>query len=297
MRLQYIIKCNICGSINSFTNNIKTITYNDKEFYIKKCNRCGYVRQTPIHDFEEYYNLGYHTQQDYKTHSINRARYIFNFINLPMILKIRNNDTFDILDIGSGKGLVSLFLKEKFSNISKIPVTVEGITLHKEDKLYIDTKYLNVDDITHLKKINKKYDLIIMSHSLEHIANVDTLIEYIHDNLLKFEGLLYIEVPSLYTTGVRGNGTFIPHHISYFTKTSLSNLLYKYRHFNILKMHESKYWGNIKCLVKKSHSVDRGIYEISHEKLVYIRHQFYKILNLVNYIRIKYFKKKPKENE
>lgn len=297
MKFQYINKCNICGSINSFTKNIKTIHYNNKEFYIKICNRCGYVRQNPIHDFEEYYNLGYHTQEDYKKHSVDRAHYIFNFINLLKILKIRNDDTFDILDIGSGKGLVSLFLKNKFSSISMIPVTVEGITLHKEDKLYIDTKYLNVDDISHLKKIDKKYDLIIMSHSLEHINNIDILIGYIHDNLLKFEGLLYIEVPSLYTVGARGNGTFIPHHISYFTKTSLRNLLHKYRYFNILKIHESKYWGNIKCLVKKSYSVDRGIYEILHEKLVCTKYHFYKILNFFNYIKVKYFKKKPKENE
>ena len=63
-------------------------------------------------------------------------------------------------------------------------------------------------------------------------------------------GLAFFEVPSFYWTEVNGVTTYHPEHLLYFTKNSLTQL-FESCGFEIVKIKESKYWGNIKILVKK----------------------------------------------
>ena len=51
------------------------------------------------------------------------------------------------------------------------------------------------------------------------------LIGQIKEKLLEPFGQIYIEVPSFYRVEVRAKKVFVPVHISYFTETSLNNLL------------------------------------------------------------------------
>ena len=141
-----------------------------------------------------------------------------------------------------------------------------------------------------------KYDLIIMSHTLEHLMHPETIIDYIDRCLLDTNGLLYIEVPSLYTRGIRMGDTFIPHHISYFTKTSLTNLIQINSGLREIKTRQSNYWGSIKTLYIKL-QMNYQVESYNKEKFVEIKYWLSQVKNKVNKLRVKYLHKKPRNNE
>jgi 2-polyprenyl-3-methyl-5-hydroxy-6-metoxy-1,4-benzoquinol methylase len=68
-----------------------------------------------------------------------------------------------------------------------------------------------------------KFDLIILSHVLEHLISPSDALLHIR-KLLKDNGILYIEVPNLMETN-NLTGYFTFEHINYFTTTSLRNIL------------------------------------------------------------------------
>lgn len=311
------IKCNACGELVTFKPfYIKPIldlkyTLSKEVFFISKCSNCGYVRQMPVKSKEVYYKLSYHTQENYEEHCINRARYIIDFLQYAIRYIVKPKIKFKILDLGSGRGGVGFFLKKEIlnllttiklendekltfnwlsKNIDNIEVT--GVTLHKENETYINTIYIDIDNFKDLNKIpnDNKYDLIIMSHSLEHLINPEVIIRYIDMHLLKDKGLLYIEVPSLNTTKIRTKEQFIPHHISYFTKTSLTNLIQTNSQLKELKTFESNYWGNIKTVYIKFPCNCNKNYKYQKERFVEIKYILSQIKNKINKIIIKLFK-------
>ena len=299
MSSQYI-KCPACNKQELFvpfkirpTLDYRS-TLSDQIFYIAKCKSCGYVRQYPIADPDVYKNLGYHTQKNYDDHCRDRAEYIFNFLNIHYIIS-RYGSPFRILDIGSGAGGVGYYLKHKLAEYHR-NVHVTGVTLHEEPKTYIKTFYLNADDVDDLNKLPKhKYDLIIMSHSLEHLLHPEVVLEHINTTLLNKNGLLYIEVPSLYTEGVRMHGTFIANHISYFTKTSLNNIVRTNTSLKLIKMHQSNYWGSIKSLYMKTRSQKKSRY--IKERFVEIKYLLSQIKNAFNSFKVNNGIKVPESNE
>mgnify|MGYP005851297981 CR=1 FL=1 len=275
------IKCPCCSSENTFLPFIinpcidtKSIS-SDLVFHISKCSNCGFVTQYPKKNKDVYTKLGYHTQENYEEHCINRAQYIFDFLGLNRII---NTTTLRILDLGSGRGGVGYFLKNEIEKLG-VSASVEGVTLQKEENTYINTLYLDIDEPSDLVQIvfNKKYDLIIMSHSLEHLLYPGQILSIIDKYLLNTGGLVYIEVPSLYTTKVRTKNQFISQHISYFTKKSLTNLIHNNSRLNIVKMKQSNYWGNIKCLLVK-HALSDNL-EYTKETFVNTKYYLSQIKN------------------
>jgi len=311
------IKCPACSQLVKFKSfRIRPeLKYNDRHFYFAKCDNCGHIRQYPLRAPSVYKHLGYHTQNNYEEHCKNRAKYIFEFLGIKHII-LRYNEPFRILDLGSGQGGVGHFLQLEILNFIALDiiekngsitanqlsrnidlVQVTGVTYQQEENTYIKTEYLNLDDKQDLDKLAmNKYDLIIMSHTLEHLMHPETIIDYIDRCLLDTNGLLYIEVPSLYTRGIRMGDTFIPHHISYFTKTSLTNLIQINSGLREIKTRQSNYWGSIKTLYIKL-QMNYQVESYNKEKFVEIKYWLSQVKNKVNKLRVKYLHKKPRNNE
>jgi len=118
-----------------------------------------------------------------------RNRHHYNFINQNLEL----NKITKVLEIGSGSGSFIRFLRNKNKNLVITVVEpgsdfIPGLKKIKNVEIYNDF----------VEKINlvDKYDLIILSHVLEHVENPVTLIKYLYNNLLKSGGYLYIDVPN-----------------------------------------------------------------------------------------------------
>lgn len=229
--------CNVCKSVES------KLLYAE-EYSYAICKRCGHVYQTSRRDATHYHTLPYESQwNSYLEHSRNRADYVIDFC------KDYIKEGSKIVDVGCGPGGTMKYLKERLplANIS-------GITSLSDKSIMVDkfeVEYGDFEEEINITTTDK--DLALMCHVLEHFIDPRKALIKTR-RMLKQQGLVYIEVPSFYWAEIRSNPQFCPVHLSYFTKSKLKYLLEK-SGFTILKMHESKYWGNIKVLAKKERRV------------------------------------------
>jgi len=126
-----------------------------------------------------------------------------------------------LFEIGPGEGFVlELFEKNNFD--------VFGIEASKENLKIIQNKLQNgkiqtgfAEDIP---KIDKKFDVIIMSHVLEHLVDCRKILSNIK-NLLTTDGIFFIEVPNCDQLESLEHSIFTQPHLHHFTKSSLQILL------------------------------------------------------------------------
>ncbi len=224
-------------------------------YYVMICNFCGHVYQNPIYSKEHYHLLQCSYPDDYWKHSIKRANYIIDMC-APYI---SHNQNMNILDIGAGRGgvLMSIYSSVYQSQIKRC----DGITL---EKMNVNDRFIKLllafpglentfnlynfdfesENLIEHTNEDIKYDFIIMSHVLEHFINPKLVLNKIKD-LLKPDGIVYIEVPSLYNAEYRIKSVWRPEHLSYYTKTSLETLM-TMEGFVSETLLDSKIWGNIK---------------------------------------------------
>jgi 2-polyprenyl-3-methyl-5-hydroxy-6-metoxy-1,4-benzoquinol methylase len=130
-----------------------------------------------------------------------------------------------LLDIGAGDGSLDSFLKERGFDAYGVEPSKIGRSIAK--------KYWNVDliagEVSDIQ--NMRFDVINLSHVLEHVIDPLAVLEKIH-NLLNDEGSLSIEVPNSQSWEMAiFKSTYIhidsPRHIHHFNKKSLLLLLSK----------------------------------------------------------------------
>jgi 2-polyprenyl-3-methyl-5-hydroxy-6-metoxy-1,4-benzoquinol methylase len=127
-----------------------------------------------------------------------------------------------ILDFGCGAGsLVYKFSKEGYDCIG---IDDDGDYLEYGKSIGLNLLNCSLGDLD----CSKKYALIIMNHSLEHLSNPNQYLKIIYE-MLEDSGRLYVEVPSVRSARF---GTDLMHaitfpHIFGFTLQSLVNLLGK----------------------------------------------------------------------
>ena len=237
------VKCPVCGS-NKIYKSFVEKNYN---LNINVCGNCYMIYQKVDKDIN-YYELECRTQKDYETHAKNVASYIHEFVN------IQSDKIKSILEVGAFSNLSLLNMKNHYKHADVLcgldlpdgenkVENIDGIKIIKNN--CIDSKgeeYIG-------KLFKQKYDLIFCRHTLEHFINPVVAVKNIK-SLMNKNGLAFFEVPSFYWTEVNGVTTYHPEHLLYFTKNSLSQL-FESCGFEIVKIKESKYWGNIKILVKK----------------------------------------------
>jgi SAM-dependent methyltransferase len=228
--------CNVCSS-----NDYKVLHKDDYTYAI--CKDCGHVFQSDRKEAAHYHELPYESQWDnYINHSQNRANYIIDFLSTEFLDKVKK-----VVDIGSGPGGVLYFINKKFPKWQMYGITAPC----DKDKMMEGVK-ANYGDFE-CDSFKGKYDLTIMCHVVEHFLDPLKSLGKVNKMLNK-DGLLYIEVPSFHYAEVRSNPQFCPVHLSYFSKEKMIQLL-KYNGFQILKVKESRYWGNLKIVAKKESNI------------------------------------------
>jgi SAM-dependent methyltransferase len=238
-------KCPVCKNIENNQSNFATFVENRHLYSVKICNECGFVFQNPIYNKEHYHSLPCSYPTGYWSHSYRRAKYILDFCCEYL------KDNISILDIGAGKGGVLMNLHIQMRKNVKYSV---GITLEDDKALFSDDllfKFDFEDDIEvdeFVYRNENKFDFIIMSHVLEHFIDPDKAIKNVI-KLLAPDGIVYIEVPDLYTAEYKSKSVWTPEHLSYFTISSLTQLMMDNR-FWPEKTADSKIWGNIKGVFK-----------------------------------------------
>jgi len=221
------VNCIICNS-----SNFELLSEKDRyglSMSVVICKKCGMVQTTPRmtkNTLEEFYDNEYRKIYEYEEngteHSFqaeyNKGKVINNFINDVISEKITKKF---VVEIGTGAGGILQFFKDKGNEVYGVDLDSKCIGFGK-------TKGLNLDvgTIEKLSNIQKKPDLIIYSHVLEHLSNpieeLQKLKKFLHT-----ESIVYIEVPSIEHLNLSYHQNFLEYlqnaHLYHFTLNTLRN--------------------------------------------------------------------------
>lgn len=252
--------CVICNSKGKILKTINGVNYSI-------CTKCSHVYQEDIKSKEYYEHLPYESQwENYEKHSINRAKYIYDFCKFYIPSNINH------LDVGCGWGGPMYYMSKLFRSNKSI-----GCTVDLDKKKFKKNQKIIYKDF--LKITNVDQDFVTMVHVLEHFPNP---IKALHQlkQILKPGGYAYIEVPSYSWGKIRTNPLFCQVHLSYFTFSYLQNLLTNFG-FTIVKKKESKYWGNIKILVKNTPQIPKHNYKLKLIRLKLIEWFIFPLFKII----------------
>jgi len=225
--------CPVCGFERGLLLHNQKFVLPDKHplrngYDVVLCERCKFLfadSSVTQHDYDAYYS-NFSKYEDNHT-STGGGESGFDSIRLDEVAKQISN-TFEsrfirILDVGCANGGILKKLKELgFLNVVGVDPSAACVAHIKTD-LLIEGYEASLFD---MPESMGKFDLIILSHVMEHILDLKGCITKI-SRFLNSNGRLYIEVPDatryvdLLTSPFQDFNT---EHINHFTQTSLDNL-------------------------------------------------------------------------
>lgn len=182
--------CKVCSS-NHYKKigEIKNIWKEYKDVY--QCDECSlyFINSPTDEEINSLYKNEYHNNIKNKLFETakSKMRYArslsqFNFIKQTIDLKNK-----DICEIGAFDGLLLSLFKKNNNNVF-------GYELNDDARVYAQKKY-NIDLKENFLESKSKYDIIILSHVIEHFKEPKEILIKIK-SMLKKEGFIYIEVPN-----------------------------------------------------------------------------------------------------
>ena len=190
--------CPLCeaeANENNIVDIVENIWENNKNVY--ECSNCKlyFIDEPSQSEIEFLYNSDFYARNNniiYKfidakmkyARALNRFNYIKKFI--------KKTDNLNVLEIGASDGLLlSIFKKENFN--------VFGYELNENARKDALKKYdiKMKDDFLKDKNIDKnKYNIVIMSHILEHFTNPKYILNSVHNFIGGgVNDILFIEIP------------------------------------------------------------------------------------------------------
>ena len=236
------MKCVCCGNSNlSLFEDIKYSKFGSMNYpkemddcSIKYCNICSFSFCYPDVEkrrlnlyYEKYYNGKSSKSDSHLDNSIVRDLFFDerSISQISLINQFIDIDNKKILDIGSGSAIFYLQLNRigyKNSNKYIIEPQVKNKKWYSKNSIkIIEEDIFKID-----KKYNNFFDLVFLSHSLEHFnaKDAEELIAIIY-KLLKRNGKVFIEVPNANLKEYSNSNENMQPHLSFFTKKSLVLLL------------------------------------------------------------------------
>jgi 2-polyprenyl-3-methyl-5-hydroxy-6-metoxy-1,4-benzoquinol methylase len=193
---------------------------------LQRCGSCGYVRKaispnghTPESLQEAYFDENFAQDDDFfvRFYEKQNARR-----RLSQIVRFKKGGA--ALEVGVGRGTLLATLRER-------GFQVEGLELSEAVRSYVARQ---TGIAIHSGKLSSlaarartgRYDVIVMSHVLEHIDDLRDSLAAI-GGLLNPDGILYLAVPnvSCWNSHLPGWTGYEPYHVHYFQMGSLKRLL------------------------------------------------------------------------
>ena len=223
-------RCILCK--NEKFQLISKKTRDSKKHKIIRCLKCNHIQLFPIPtliDEKKFYDENLQDKSINDIGSIKRARRKMMYDNIrryQFIQKIISKKS-RVLEIGSGHGFFLEIMKTNGFDII-------GYDISKEKRKY-SKKITNVPvydiNINSEISLGNKFDIVVLFHTLEHIADPITLLKNIK-KLLKPKGKILIEVPNSDDFHLKLNKFYKEFyweraHIHYFNPKILKNVIRK----------------------------------------------------------------------
>ena len=218
--------CSGCGATGNFSI-LFPLAYGD----ILRCGLCDLAFLWPRSgDLDQYVQsvmslLGERYSQswvDFQRQSLVRVRAEARQ-HIRLIRRYKQSGT--LLEIGPGIGEFLREARDSGYDVTGIDVTEGNVALITQTYPWLDVTIGTISDLA-VKGVT--FDIVVMSHVLEHISQPA---RYLHQlrSVLSEEGILYLVVPNLRSNGamlLRAKwGGFCPDHLVHFTDATLARLL------------------------------------------------------------------------
>lgn len=216
-----------CGFCNS--NNFKP--FYRGEWIVVKCKNCGFIYTNPIpFDLESYYSEEYfkdirHKDKFYNTDGsikISEGDYLNGIQAIENFSKKRGT----LLEIGAARGGFLRQVRKLGWEVSGVEISADAVKIAQENNLELYRgDYLDY-------KPDKKYDVICMYQTLEHLPEPKRVLLKTHKELSE-NGLLVIEVPNIKGWDIKWNRNRkqlildLPRHVNHFSPKFLKKELKK----------------------------------------------------------------------
>lgn len=246
--------CHVCGGIHSESFVMKS------GLPLRRCTSCMLVYLDQPYDQTRYFDK---VEMEFFSDGYLRRRDLFSerFLICKAKRRMRVIQRFKsssrLLDIGCGTG-------ELIYVANQLGYQAEGLEYSQSLAEYVRTKYLatvHCGDVGSIA-LPHKYDIVIMSHVLEHTVDPLATLQGI-SKILNSGGILYVAVPNLdcLESRFQGWGSYEPYHLWYFNPATLRRLLEKvgYQILNIHTWEPYSAWLNtvVRSLMPRQHAVAR----------------------------------------
>lgn len=234
-------KCNLCLS-NDLKSVFENLTYWEYpgKFRIVKCKSCGLHFTSPrpvLSEMEKYYESELYFGRDVKIEDSIDDQDNREMHYGPMYETIlRKRRRGKIFDIGAGTGMLLSKFKENGWDVSGVELTHNAVNYAK--KKY-GIKLLQGDFLE--KKINDKYDVVVLNGALEHLHKPYETLSKARVNLKK-NGFILISIPNSDSIGRKlfGRNWFAwqpPRHLYHFSPETIKKMMVKAGYRNISISH------------------------------------------------------------
>lgn len=216
------IKCICCGGqvTQKIYTNLTSI-YSQKPYHLFRCPSCSHVMTVPQPTAEELQNL-YSSDYLYPVHKLVIGEKKYRARGTAALVKevISGKKNLRILEVGCMYGYLLEVLKDDHE-VSGIEIG-EGPVKHCTDQ-GLNVQECSVEDF--LSGPTGKYDVIILSHVLEHLTNPAGVLSRL-SGLLSPNGMLVLCVPNHLSITRKIFGKYwgwwqVPVHLNHFNQKSL----------------------------------------------------------------------------
>lgn len=255
--------CKFCGKNIHQINTIHDLV---------ECESCDLIfsrKKFSQQEFRSIYDQLYNSENPkYKIHSIIEYEQLRKGIlkvgyNRRRLVKKYIRDNSNILEIGSGIGLMGCFIQQTFPNSSFTGIEIDEKVNEKARSFGLE---VHRGDFSIIKDMEGSYDVVLMWEVLEHIQDMELCLSLIKSKL-KVGGLFIFSVPN-YDKRLNykspGDNIFQdgpPIHLNFFRKKAIRKI-FDSKDFEIVHLEKKKFpYLNIKSLKSMFLKVLTGKYE------------------------------------
>ncbi|HEY0651607.1 MAG TPA: class I SAM-dependent methyltransferase [Chryseosolibacter sp.] len=233
--MYFISNCPVCSGVDfKEFGKAKDHTVSHETFTLQKCTQCEFLLTSPrpeTNDLEKYY-----ISDEYVSHS-EKATTLFDKLyeisrefalnwKLTLVKKFIAPETHQVslLDYGCGTGFFLKKMKETGFNIAGVEPS------SRARKAAQKNTGTNMHET--IETVHEHFDVITLWHVLEHVSNLNELIDQLKSRLNK-KGVLFIAVPNHQSNDARKYGMHwagydVPRHLWHFEQKTMARILQKH---------------------------------------------------------------------